>query len=152
MKLELVNTVFGLVLLSGQSLSSPLEQQQQQQQKQQPPDELSTLEPLSACEQGDCPDNGFGLDLLSTKDLLGWRYILRWQGRCGCSTWDVSEDGCAVITPCGVSHRVCLDWRSRRGHWIDDGGRKTCYSIDHGYVCANEKWEAWPTAEVTCSW
>lgn len=150
MKLQLLHGVVGFLFFAGQAISSPLEQQQQQQQ--QPPDELSTLEPRSGCEQGYCPDNRFGLDLLSIKYSSRWEYRLRWESHCGCFSYLVSEDGCAVIAPCGVPQRVCLDWRSRRGHWIDETGHKTCYSMDQGYVCGWEKWEAWPTAEVKCSW
>ncbi|KAM3562923.1 hypothetical protein MY1884_001544 [Beauveria asiatica] len=142
MKTESYKTVVGLVLLAGQVLTSPLEQQHPR----------AVMEPFSACDQGNCPDNRFGLDLLSLKNLFGWSYTLRWKGHCGCTTYGTSEDGCVVLKACGVYHRVCLDWRSRRGHWIDSNGHKTCYSIDHGYVCAKEKWEAWPSAEVACTW
>ncbi|KAF1731678.1 hypothetical protein BB8028_0003g09200 [Beauveria bassiana] len=142
MKTESCKTVVGLVLLVVQVLTSPLEQQHPR----------AVMEPQAACEQGQCPDSRFGLDLLSEKSTFSWNYKLRWRGHCGCSTHVSSEDGCAVVTACGVSHRVCLDWRSRRGHWIDGNGSKTCYSIDHEYVCAREKWQAWPSAEVECTW
>ncbi|KAM0738789.1 hypothetical protein ACQRIT_006526 [Beauveria bassiana] len=115
MKTESCKTVVGLVLLVVHVLTSPLEQQHPR----------AVMEPHAACEQGQCPDNRFGLDLLSEKSTFSWNYKLRWRGHCGCSTHDSSEDGCAVVTACGVSHRVCLDWRSRREHWIDGNGSKT---------------------------
>ena len=145
MKLGLFSPTFRLAFLAGQVLCSPLEQRQ-------PQAELSTLEPMSGYDQGSCPDSRFGLNLRSEKGLFGWFYEIRWQGGCGCSLHTVSVDGCGLLEICGGKHRVCLDWRSRRGHWVDTDGHKTCYSMDYGFVCAKKKWEAWPTAEVACTW
>lgn len=131
------------LLLAGQVLASPLEAASA----------LSGRAAMSGCDQGTCPDNDFGLDILGEPgSIWGWNYNLRWKGKCGCSQVGVSEDGCGTLDTCTGRHSVCLDWRSRRGHWVNQNGHKTCYSLDTGYVCAQKEWEAWPTAEVACTW
>ncbi|TQV92551.1 hypothetical protein IF1G_09069 [Cordyceps javanica] len=142
MKLLQGSTVVSLALI-GLSLSSPFQSEAA----------LTRLEARSGCDQGDCPDNNFGLDLEGVRKGTGWQYYIRWKGGCGCSWVRSSEDGCGSVDICSGNHQVCLDWRRGRGHWINPMGHRTCYALNSGYVCPDRNlWEAWPTKEVPCNW
>lgn len=133
------------LILASQALGSPLTT----------PNNNSPLEVRSGCIQRDCPDNKFGLDLLAWgKGGNNWDYYVRWQGRCGCNRFDTSDDGCVSFDICSGHHSVCFDYRNNRAHWIDPVGKRTCYSLNQGMVCQDYggAWEAWPTAEIPCTW
>lgn len=133
------------LLLACQALGSPLTT----------PSSNALLQPQSGCSQGICPDNPFGVDLMALgHGEAGWSYYIRWQGRCGCNQFDTSDDGCASFDICSGHHSVCFDYRYNRGHWIDPVGKRTCYSLKQSRVCESYGvyWEAWPTAEVPCTW
>ncbi|KAM3441429.1 hypothetical protein MY4824_001553 [Beauveria thailandica] len=113
----------------------------------------SSLERRSGCNQSKCPDSRFGFDVLSNKLRWSeWFYFLRWSGTCGCHSIQIFQDGCKTFSICSGTHSVCMDWKQGRGHWVDPGGVKRCYTLLDDYTCDGKYWAAWPKDEVDCTW
>ncbi|KAK8142625.1 hypothetical protein G3M48_008502 [Beauveria asiatica] len=113
----------------------------------------SSLERRSGCNQSKCPDSRFGFDVLSNKLRWSeWFYFLRWSGTCGCHSIQIFQDGCKTFSICSGTHSVCMDWKRGRGHWVDPGGVKRCYTLLDDYTCDGKYWAAWPKDEVDCTW
>ena len=108
---------------------------------------------MSGCNQGNCPDDGKTFDLEAELRDGKWYYWVRdlyANGvRGACSFYDSDEGGCANIDH---GRRVCIDWRSSRGHFTNSDGKKICYIVYSNYVCGNSKWVATYGDNIDCTW